>query len=186
MKEILSIIAFIACLPCLAPPAGQSGRAGARESVRKVFMEQVGVRELTGNNDGVQVERYLKTCGLDAGAPWCAAFVNWVFWQCGIAGPEKLPAYCPSWFKQEVPENSPPQPGDVFGIYYPARRRIAHMGFIAEYGMQYTVTVEGNTTGCQSACGADRDGNGVVKKRRLTRQIYRTADWITYREKAGL
>lgn len=40
---------------------------------------QVGVKELTGKNDGVEVESYLKSVGLGKGYAWCMAFVYWVF-----------------------------------------------------------------------------------------------------------
>lgn len=45
---------------------------------------QLGVKELTNNNDGPQVQAYLKTCGLKGDWAWCAAFVNWVFLETGI------------------------------------------------------------------------------------------------------
>ena len=47
---------------------------------------QIGVAEATGHNDGVQVEKYLKSVGLGKGYPWCAAFVNWSLNQVGIEG----------------------------------------------------------------------------------------------------
>lgn len=35
------------------------------------------VRERTGNNDGIEVERFLRSVGLGKGYAWCAAFVSY-------------------------------------------------------------------------------------------------------------
>lgn len=40
---------------------------------REIMLQQVGVTEATGNNDGARVEAYLKSVGLKAGNPYCAA-----------------------------------------------------------------------------------------------------------------
>lgn len=66
-----------------------------------------------------------------------------------------------------------PQPGDVFGIYFNTLKRIAHVGFIDEWGDKYLVTVEGNTNESGS-----NEGDGVYRKRRLISTIYQVADWI--------
>lgn len=41
---------------------------------------QLGVRELTGNNDGIEVEAYLRSVGLKKGNPYCQAGQYWSFW----------------------------------------------------------------------------------------------------------
>ena len=149
-----------------------------RDIVSETYLSQVGVVEATGNNDGVQVEAYLSSAGLSKGAPWCAAFVNWCFEQNGIPGPEKHPAYSPSWFPKDRPINSPPERADVFGIYFKSLGRVAHVGFIDSWHGTYVITVEGNTNDTGS-----REGNAVLKKRRLSRQIYATCDWLTYKNR---
>src|SRR5690625_7730160 len=60
---------------------------GARERVQTVYAAQVGIREATGNNDGLEVEAYLATTNLGPGYPWCAAFVSWVFAEEGYDQP---------------------------------------------------------------------------------------------------
>lgn len=40
---------------------------------------QLGVKEKTGNNDGVQVEKYLRSVGLPKGNPYCMAGQYWSF-----------------------------------------------------------------------------------------------------------
>ena len=47
-------------------------------------ISQVGIREATGNNDGTDVEKYLKSGGLGKGYPWCGSFVNWTLNNSGI------------------------------------------------------------------------------------------------------
>lgn len=47
---------------------------------------QLNVRERTGNNDGPEVERYLRTVGLGSGYAWCAAFINWTLRQVNLRG----------------------------------------------------------------------------------------------------
>lgn len=61
----------------------------------------------------------------------------------------------------------PPSPGDVFFIYYANKGRVAHTGFVHQWGTTTVVTVEGNTNEAGS-----REGDGVYKKKRLRRQIY--------------
>ena len=50
-----------------------------------------GVRE-TGKNAGVDVEKYLKCCGMTKGSPWCAAFVSWCVMT--ARGAAKPPKWC--------------------------------------------------------------------------------------------
>lgn len=147
-----------------------------REQVSITFHSQVGVSELTGRNDGVMVETYLASADLRRGDPWCAAFVNWCFEKNGVAGPDRLAGYSPSWFPKDRHSNDPPLRADVFGIYYASKGRIAHVGFIDRWCNSYALTVEGNSNDSGS-----RDGTAVVKKRRLTRQLYATSNWIGYR-----
>ncbi|RXF67710.1 hypothetical protein [Arcticibacter tournemirensis] len=63
-----------------------------------------------------------------------------------------------------------PSSGDVFGIYFPEKGRIAHVGFVDEWGDKYAITVEGNTNEAGS-----REGDGVYRKRRLISSIYKVA-----------
>lgn len=38
------------------------------------------------------------------------------------------------------------KPADVFGIYFPEKGRIAHVGFVEQWKEHWLITVEGNTT----------------------------------------
>jgi len=158
--------------------AGAAQPGNTRASVQHTYACQIGVRELTGNNDGKQVEVYLKYVGLQKGNPWCAAFVCWVLGQNNVPNPKN--GYCPTLFskqndvwKRTSKTNSNPLPGDVFGIYFAEKKRIAHVGFVDAWTNKTVNTVEGNTNKAGS-----REGDGVYKKIRLTRQIYAVTRFI--------
>jgi hypothetical protein len=152
-----------------------------RDCVVKCAVLEVGVREATGKNDGERVEEYLASTGLGKGYAWCAAFVNWTMKGCGVKTPGSA-AWSPSWFpenrlvysKAGVGSWRNVRGGDVIGIYFPTKGRIAHVGmFLHDNGSSVT-TVEGNTNQAGS-----REGDGVLKKIRLKSQIDRVASWIS-------
>ncbi|MDP3469498.1 MAG: hypothetical protein Q8S11_14250 [Daejeonella sp.] len=68
-----------------------------------------------------------------------------------------------------------PTTGDVFGIYFPEKKRIAHVGFIDSWDGTWLITVEGNTN-----TSGHPEGDGVYRKRRPVRSIYRVARYINY------
>lgn len=155
-------------------------RADIRQKVVGIYSAEIGVRERTGNNDGEKVEMYLKSCGLKKGQPWCAAFVTWTFQQAGVE--TVISAYSPSWFPAKKviythgsKQNLIPVQADVFGIYFSSKGRIAHVGFIDQWAenSSFCITVEGNTNEAGS-----REGDGVYRKRRLKKQIYKVSRWI--------
>jgi len=49
-----------------------------------------------------------------------------------------------------------PGTGDIFGIYFPDKKRIAHVGFVDQWQEDWVITVEGNTNG-----SGGREGDGV-------------------------
>ena len=75
--------------------------------------------------------------------------------------------------RQQVTDNRQPVTGDVFGIYFPDKKRIAHVGFIDQWLGDWLITVEGNT----NDPGA-REGDGVYRKRRAVKSIYQVARYI--------
>lgn len=148
-----------------------------RDKIRATYSSQLGVRELTGNNDGVQVEKYLNYVWLKKGKPWCASYVSWSFGQNGIK--KARSGGCVQLMEQGkvIYRNSKiietPQYADVFFIYYAEKGRVAHTGFIDKWTDDFVITVEGNTNGAGS-----REGNGVYKKKRLKRQIYAVTKYL--------
>jgi len=153
-----------------------------RSCVVATAATQVGVVEATGKNDGVQVEAYLASVGQKKGAPYCAAFCAWVFKQCKqmITGN----AFSPSWFpaSKVVMQGQKGwdlvQPGDVFGLYFASHKRIAHVGFIESQTRSHIITIEANTSPAPAQGEADRNGDGVWRKRRMKRGIFKVSNWI--------
>jgi hypothetical protein len=151
--------------------------ASSQNIVAAIYRQEIGVRELTGHNDGKRVEEYLASCKLSKGNPWCAAFITWTYQQARVK--TVVSGYAPNWFpksnviySRQSKNNLTPATSDVFGIYFANKKRIAHVGFIDRWGDNYAITVEGNTNEAGS-----REGDGVYKKRRLKSQIYKISRW---------
>jgi hypothetical protein len=176
-KTILSLC-YLLCL--LAWPVVCNGQRLKLDSLISTYRSQIGVTESGEcNNCGDQVAAYLRTTGFDQPVAWCAAFVSWSHKQADIETVSS--AWSPAWFPESrviytryAKSRDSPRSGDVFGIYYTSKKRIAHVGFIDQwdYGGDYCITVEGNTNKAGS-----RDGDGVYRKRRLKRQIFKVSRW---------
>lgn len=150
------------------------GQCYSVELLTETYRNEIGIRELTGSNDGARVEIYLASVGLGKGYAWCAAFVCWAHIQAGIVAP--VSAWTPSLFtvKNTIYERGKNtylyQEGDVFGLYFIEKKRIAHVGFIDGKDGNNFITVEGNTNEAGS-----REGDGVYRKRRNEKTIYKVA-----------
>lgn len=150
-----------------------------RDTLQKIYRAEIGVRELTGNNDGKRVEEYLAISNLGKGYAWCASFVSWTFAQAGFEEPNTpwSPALFPKnriiWPQKAHTGMVKPRKGDVFGIWFPRLERIAHAGFVDEWGQAFIITVEGNTNETGSA-----EGDGVYRKRRPIGSIHKVANWV--------
>lgn len=157
------------------PNSGPIARRAAVEA-----LANVGVTEQGGNNSGKFVEVYLDSVGLDAGNPWCAAFVRFRFEDAakdlGVKLPSSFPdsGYCPdysAWGRSRglwMPVSSDEsrddvQPGDLALFWFASKKRHAHIGIVVEVHTWGVWTVEGNTS---DDSGVNRDGDGVYKKRR--------------------
>ncbi|WP_235012526.1 hypothetical protein [Pedobacter africanus] len=64
------------------------------------------------------------------------------------------------------------KPGVVFGLYFPALKRIAQVGFVESIRGTWINTIEANTN-----LSGSRDGDGVHRRTRHAKTIYRYADW---------
>ena len=152
-----------------------------RDCVKNVYESQVGIREIGGNNSGPQVEIYLKSAGLSKGNAWCGAFVYWSIIQC-VDIKIQDPGWAPSWFPQSKLiyvrgklDKRSPQYGDLIGIYFQDKGRIAHVGFYDSESKDFITTVEGNTNEAGS-----REGDGVYKKKRIKSQINSISSWLNH------
>jgi len=142
-----------------------------REKLVQRAEQEIGVREKTGKNDGERVETYLRVVNLKKGAPWCAAYISWLFAQEGLARPRT--GWSPDLFPRSRLARSA-LPGNLIGIYFPELKRIAHVGLITGIDGDYVLSIEGNTNVTGS-----REGDGVYRKRRHIKTIHRMADWVT-------
>lgn len=149
----------------------------ANDCLSRTYTQEIGVRELTGKNDGVRVEEYLASVNLGKGYAWCAAFVKWCLMRCGISSP--VTAWSPSahnsknvvYAKGQLLQE--PEKGDVFTVWYPSLKRIGHTGFydgVAGDGLVYTV--EGNTND-----GGSRNGDGVYRRKRRLKALHTISRW---------
>lgn len=172
-KNLYLLVCLLLCF-CAIGSAQPSN--SVRANLQATYTKQIGVRELTGKNDGVQVEAFLKYVWLAKGNPWCAAFVSWCFKQNGYAKPRS--GGCVQLQEQGTiiyingKVRVLPQTGDVFFIWFANKGRVAHTGFIDKWSDTWVTTVEGNTNEAGS-----REGDGVYRKKRLKRQIYSAVDY---------
>ncbi|MET1057088.1 MAG: CHAP domain-containing protein [Pedobacter sp.] len=183
----MSTIKLFLCLLCLAYFSSNelyrrdllirilkhSQQKPSRFTITEIANNELGVKELTCHNDGARVEAYLSVVKLKKGAPWCAAFVSWVYQKAGFPKPRS--GWSPDLFPRSRLARSA-LPGDVIGIYFPDLKRVAHVGIVISQKGDYIYTTEGNTT-----LQGGRDGDGVFRKVRHVRTIHSIADWYTER-----
>ena len=146
-----------------------------------IYLSQVGVREATGNNDGKEVEMYLRATGLGKGYAWCAAFVRWGFDSAGVK--TTITAWSPTaenknnYVLKKGTWEQDLRRGDVFTLYFPRLKRIGHTGFAhKKFGVKSIQTVEGNTGGLGP--DGDREGDGMYIKLRPVETIHSITRWF--------
>lgn len=137
----------------------------------KIAVGELGLREKTGNNDGKRVAEFLAYVGLKKPEPWCAAYISWVFGQVGFEKPRS--GWSPDLFPNSRLARSA-LPGNVIGIYFPEKKRIAHVGLIEKQDGDWLLSLEGNTN-----LSGSREGDGVYRKRRHRKSVYKIADWVS-------
>ncbi len=147
-----------------------------RQRIVAIATGELGVREESGKNDGESVEAYLKSIQLGKGHAWCGAFLSWVYLKAGLPAPRI--GWTPDLFPFRRFTKSP-LPGDMFGIYFPVLKRIAHAGMVEKISSDWVISLEGNTN-----VKGSREGDGVFRKRRHFRTISRFANWIKKVEKS--
>jgi peptidoglycan hydrolase-like protein with peptidoglycan-binding domain len=145
-----------------AAPSGQVPRASgpgapARRAALEAARSQVGVREASGNNDGLPAQRYAG----GRNEPWCADFVSWSFRQAGhpLPGNQRSIASCNQMAAELAARgeiyrkgSQTPQPGDIiFFGHYPGG--LSHVGIVDHVSNGTVYTVEGNSGTLQSTGG---------------------------------
>lgn len=135
----------------------------------EIMDSQLFVREKTNNNDGVEVEQYLKSVGLGKGYAWCMAFLYWGFQKAStelnILNPvPKTAGVLDCWAKAKKYRVTTPQEGDQFVMDF--GKGAGHTGIVTEVKNGRIYTVEGNTSADPTYAGEDREGNGVFERSR--------------------
>lgn len=134
--------------------------------------EYIGIKELTGKNDGPEVERFLAYVHVYKPAPWCAAVICENYGKHGVCNPRS--AWSPAFFNSKTITNNP-QMADTYGIFYPKLKRIGHVGVLLSISAdgRWIEGYEGNTNSQGS-----REGNQFAHRKRLGSQIRMYADWF--------
>jgi len=95
----------------------------------------VGHKE-TAPNDSILIRAWLRRCGVDKPAPWCAAFASWCLEDRNMAGALKL--------GRSFPETHEPQPGDL--MYFATDDRgHGHVGVVVDVLPTLVLCIEGNS-----------------------------------------
>lgn len=150
-----------------------------RNNVVDTLVSYIGVEELTGNNDGQEVEMFIAATGLNpkGGYPWCAAFISYTFQANGLEVP-KYSARAAAWFdKEHLIANKKAVEGDLGSLYYARLGRIGHIFMYLKpfkNPTPYVVTGEGNTNKQGS-----REGNVSAKRFRPKGTVHSSSDWIS-------
>lgn len=146
------------------------GNDGGYQRVVAAAQKERGVREGNVPNGGPDVLFYLRYVGIKTPAPWCAAWVSYVFGQAGYTAPKT--AWSPGLFPDQRSVREA-RPGVVLGIYYTSLKRIAHCGIVEGVKNEWIYSIEGNTN-----VNGSREGDGVYRRVRHVRSIHRFADWV--------
>ena len=138
---------------------------------------QIGVREKGSSNSGPEVDKYLKSVGLNPGFAWCMAFVYWCYNQAAQESGVKnflirTAGVLHQWNEQQpirkivldkvLKDPAIIQPGAVFIMDY--GKGTGHTGLVEKIHGAWIDTIEGNTNDEGS-----REGYEVCRRtRRLT------------------
>lgn len=132
----------------------------------------VGTTELTGQNDGPEVERFLESVGLQAGNPYCAAFISYVLDETpGIHKPTVRSGLASHFItdgsidaRHVLRGTVDVGPGSIV-IWQRGNTIYGHAGFIEDQeSTNKFATIEANTS--SGVYGNQADGDGVWRRSR--------------------
>lgn len=187
ITSCIAIICMFSCALCNKPVSSNRDicdnvsspdTIDVRKNVVDTLVSYIGVKELTGNNDGPEVEMFIASTGLNpkGGYAWCAAFISYVFQANSLSVP-KYSARAAAWFdKDHAIPNKDAIAGDLGSLYYARLGRIGHIVMYLEpfdNPTPYVTTGEGNTN-----AEGSREGNQSAKRFRPKGIIHSSANWI--------
>lgn len=152
--------------PAITTP--QAGKKVSGAEILAVAQKYVGEQETGGKNRSPLIDKWNKAADSYLGAPYCASFVSWVLREAGIANAPNS-AWSPDMVARNNVLYKNIRPGDVFGLYFSSKGRVAHVGFVKnpDYSSALVQTTEANTSPTAGHGSAtDRDGDGVWNKLR--------------------
>lgn len=132
----------------------------------------IGTTELTGANDGPEVEQFLESVGLAKGNPYCAAFVSFILEETtGIEQPTVRSGLASKFIThqsidaREVLRGTVSVPDGTLVIWRKGNTIFGHVGIVAEQtDRNLFSTIEANTS--SGVYGSQRDGDGVWQRER--------------------
>lgn len=149
----------------------------------------IGTKELTGHNDGAEVEMFLNSVGRKKGESWCSAFVSFCLSSAKVRAPTTRSGLARSFKLQNkiIPAvdvlrgTKKISKGSIIG-WEKGNTVFGHIGFTftspkappeADWSGPYGTTIEGNTSsGLPAVClagakGNQFDGDGVYLRSRV-------------------
>lgn len=132
----------------------------------EIAKSYVGVKEKTGNNDGKEVELFLKSVGLGKGYSWCAAFVSYCI-KNSNSNYRPLSAVAQKFItkksiKAEI--NTKLDSGIYVAVWKRGATPYGHIGIVEKQEANIFHTIEGNTSA--GAKGSQSNGDGVYRRKR--------------------
>lgn len=143
----------------------------------------IGIREATGQNDGLYVRMFINYCGLHGdGYEWCAAYTLAGHRECSFDFPLVNSCRADSWFPPDrvVYVRGDPKSlikeGQVAGYWSKQKVRVGHNETIISinHKRNYALTVSGNSNDKGNLL---QPGDGVHLLRRSLDEITYTSDW---------
>jgi len=107
-------------------------------------INELGTREIAGNEDNSQILEYLDSVKIIKGhdeIPWCSGFINWVMIQDGLKGTNKANAR--SWLDWGVAIDKP-QVGAVVVFKRGLEAWQGHVAILLDWNEEYFIVIGGN------------------------------------------
>lgn len=139
------------------PDDGHVGKTAAQALSNAT--SQIGVRELTGHNDGAEIAKYRN--GVDNHASWCASFVSWCYKGNNVFGYQASVGGIMSVAKQKglysAKGTYTPKAGDVMI----QKNGASHTGIVESVDADGTIhTIEGNSSNQVKRCTYKKGSRG--------------------------
>ena len=156
------------CLLLLVSPLPK--QVSGQVTHMQVAQSFVGTTELTGHNDGPEVEMFLRSIGRKKGDSWCAAFVSY----CLTMGKVKEPVLRSGMARAFITKTSIKAkdvltgkvkvPDGYLVVYGKGNTIYGHIGLVKHWNKVSGQTIEGNTSSGDK--GSQSEGEGVYERTR--------------------